>query len=498
MAYLAFVLGIPAVTSVIPADSATLAAAFAPSSLRLDAGSVLSGIAVAIAAAAVSSTCMLLLLQYLAGFLIKACFFLAMAASAIAAAALLSSGLLAPGIIAACLFLLTAVWYWCVRHRIEFAAAHVDVAVTALKSAPTLICVALGALLVQGAWGIMWGFAAMGAGGFIAPTSNSTAVQAIAGGGLGGATTSNELRITAVFFLLLSFFWVSMLIKDVVAFCAASVVGDWWFRGASETHPVAGALRRSLTTSCGTLSLSALLVAVVQAARALYNAALKNAKESGELSRNPLLCLASCLCSACFACATWIIQWANSWAVVFAALTGQAFRASGTAAFTLFKSRGWEAVVNQDLVAVALRIAAVVSACVGALAGGLATYALLGRGGGGAGFGNRAQQAAIAGVLCFFVGAAMSSVLTSVLLSSTRAVFAAWAMSPGALAATHPGHLAKLAAAWEKFHPEAWRASGFHGKLPEGGGGGAGAAKAIAGAVVVANPVSMAGAHIGV
>jgi hypothetical protein len=119
----------------------------------------------------------------------------------------------------------------------------VDVAVAALRSAPTLICVALGALLVQGAWGVLWGLSAMGAGGFIAGNGTSTAAAIPeAAAAVYGAPSGQALA--AVFCLLVSFFWVSMLIKDVVAFSAASVLGDWWFKGDKEAHPVAVSLTR--------------------------------------------------------------------------------------------------------------------------------------------------------------------------------------------------------------------------------------------------------------
>ena len=341
--WLAFAVGLPIVRSAVPSDAASLALTFAAGSLRLDSSAVLSGIAIAVGAAALSALIMLLLLQKLAGWLIRFCFFLAMAALAGAAAALLAYSLLAPGVIAALLFLLVAVWYWCIRHRIDFAAAHVDVAVTALRSAPTLICVALGALLAQGAWGVLWGLSAMGAGGFIAGNSTATGAAAAAlpevAAAAYGAPSSQALA--AVFGLLVSFFWVSMLIKDVVAFSSASVLGDWWFTGAAGTHPVAGALAHSLTSSFGTLTLAALLVAVIQAARTMYNLAVKRAKERGACSRNPLLCVWGCLVGCVLAISSWLISWANSWAVVFAALTGQGYYASGLAAMALFRKRGW-------------------------------------------------------------------------------------------------------------------------------------------------------------
>lgn len=117
--WLALAVGVPVLRASVPSDAASLALSFSAGSLRLDSSAVLSGIAIAVGAAALSALVMLLLLQKLAGFLIRFCFFLALAALAGAAGALLAFSMLAPGVIAALLFLIVGVWYWCIRHRID-------------------------------------------------------------------------------------------------------------------------------------------------------------------------------------------------------------------------------------------------------------------------------------------------------------------------------------------------------------------------------------------
>jgi len=173
-----------------------------------------------------------------------------------------------------------------------------------------------------------------------------------------------------------------------------------------------------------------------------------------------------------------------------AALTGGSLASSGAAAAALFRRRGMDAAVNQTIVGCALGAAALLGAAAGALAGGGAAWALLGPE-----TANRALQAGVAAALCFCVGAAMTTVLTPVVLASTRAVFVAFALSPRALARTHPAHLARLGAAWGAFHPEALRGAGYGAAALATGGAGAphaGAGAPHAGApkdVVVPSPL---------
>jgi hypothetical protein len=74
---------------------------------------------------------------------------------------------------------------------------------------------------------------------------------------------------------------------------------------------------------------------------------------------------------------------------------------------------------------------------------------------------NRGLIAALAAVFAFVCGFAMSAVMNAVLVSAVRTVFVCFALNPAALAAAHPGHLATLAGAWAEFHPTVWSTCGY-------------------------------------
>lgn len=466
-------------------------------SQRINPRALVAGVGVAVGAAAVSSTATLCLLQHAGGLLIRACFFVAIGGQLICGAALLAYASVPAGIVLLCLGAFTLLYYLCVRGRIAFAAAHVEVASAAMRNSPTIFCVGLLALLAQAIWSVVWGLAAAGAGTYISSTSNSTATFAIVDP-MPQLSSSDSGRVTLIFLLLLSFFWVSTFIHDVVSFTAAATTGDWWFKGDSESHPVRHALCRAVTTSCGTLAFSSLIVATVKAARKLYELYVQQAKKSGELGRNPLVAVLACVGCCIICCLERIVNFANEWAVVMAALKGGSFLSSGSSAWTLFKHRGWDLVVNSSLINTALVAASLLGAALGALAGGAACYAVLGEV-----TANRALQAGVAATMCFFVGLFMTSVITAIVLSSTRAVFVAFASAPAALLRTHPAHAIQLARAWAEFHPAEWQSSGFAAKFggalaPSGEFAASGAAKGAAsvdehGTHVVTNAVFRGG-----
>jgi hypothetical protein len=408
----------------------------------LNADIMIRAVVLAIFVGGVCAVVMLQLLQRLGGGLIRASFFLTIGVKVLCGAIFLFNGLLAPGIALLIFAAGSAMYYFCcARHRVAFAAAHVQLATMSLKGAPDLIFLNIVLLLAQGLWCLLWGLAALGVEFSI--NNNGQTSTGANGNGLSGTV--------AVFVALLSLYWGSATLHNVSAFCSASVLGDWWWRGAAETRPVRGAIHRAFTTSFGTLSFGAFLVAMCNALKTMQKIAEEGSK--GE-KKSPALAFASCILGCILACFTAIIEWANQWAIVYAALTGLSFKPAGLAAVELFKRRGWGALINQDLVGTALFLASFISASFGGLAGGFVAYTLDKSV-------QRVSHAAIAAFLSFAVAMIMASILSEIIATGTRAVFVAWATDPAALAATHPEELKILAHAWYEAHPQLLHDSGY-------------------------------------
>ena len=428
---------------------------------------VLRALLVAAGAAAAVAVTMFECLRRQGGALIRVALLMSVALQIIAGGALIGVGTVPAGGVFIVLGLITLVYYGCVRSRIPFAAAHVSIATAALARAPGLACVALGCLIAQTAWSALWTLAALG----IEHAVNT-------GGG------SSSTGVIASFLMLVSFFWGSVLIRNVAAvrccpacakalfplpalhlfahaaparphfwqFCAASCVGSYWWHGDNDRAPTAGAAKRALTTSFGTLSLSALLVSIAEAARTVARNASKHSKDKS-LAVAVITCVALCVVTIFAA----LMRFINKWAVVFAALTGASLVEAGTAVLDLFTARGFDAIINDDLVSTALALASVGAAAIGALAGGAVSYA--------ADTSTNSDfivaHAIIAAILAFCVGLGMASCIASFIETATRAVFVAWALSPGSLAQTHRADFDQIASAWRTAHPEAFNAAGY-------------------------------------
>jgi branched-subunit amino acid permease len=123
-----------------------------------------------------------------------------------------------------------------------------------------------------------------------------------------------------------------------------------------------------MTTSFGSICFGSLLVAIVQALRALAN----QARAEGDAGI--LACIAECI----LACLASILEYFNKWAFVYVGLYGYSYLEAGKNVMTLFQNRGWEAIVADDLVGNTMFLVSVIvgglTGCVGLVVAASSDY----------------------------------------------------------------------------------------------------------------------------
>jgi hypothetical protein len=93
-----------------------------------------------------------------------------------------------------------------------------------------------------------------------------------------------------------------------------------------------------------------LIVALIQALRALANEARQNG-DAGALA-----CIAECL----LGCLQGIAEYFNKWAFVYVGLYGYSYLEAGKNVITLFKNRGWDAIIADDLIGNVLLLVSII------------------------------------------------------------------------------------------------------------------------------------------
>jgi len=215
--------------------------------------------------------------------------------------------------------------------------------------------------------------------------------------------------------------------------------GTWWFvpeeGKACCSSGVYNSLYRSLTTSFGSICFGSLVVAIVQALRQMVHSARQ--QEGGIL-----LCLLECI----IACIEDIIEYFNKWAFVYVGLYGYSYFEAGKNVFSLFRNRGWDAIIADNLVGNALFL---VSLVVGGLTGGvgiaIAATPILDDAAGNA--------TLITFFIGFLVGLVICSVLMSVVGSGVNTVIVLYAEAPAEFQQNYPELSNQMREAWQKVYP---------------------------------------------
>ena len=196
------------------------------------------------------------------------------------------------GIVGAIFFLIGICYARAVWSRIPFAAVNMTTSATAIKhNLGSIIWAYIFTAILVG-WIVLWSISFSG-------VFNSTYV-------CNDINQQCEVNYGLLFLLFVSFFFTQQVIQGCIHVMIAGTVATWWV--APEESGCCGkglcnSVIRTLTTSFGSICFGSLLVAIVQALRALANSARQNG-DGGILA-----CIAECI----LACLASILEYFNKW-----------------------------------------------------------------------------------------------------------------------------------------------------------------------------------------
>jgi hypothetical protein len=316
-------------------------------------------------------------------------------------------GAAVPGVIMLILGGLNALYVYFVRNRIEFSATILTIVVEVLKKFPASYWVAYASVLAQAVWMLIW---VIGAGSTLNQLEKDKSSQGNQG--------------FVYFIFLVSFYWSSQVIKNVVHVTVSGVLGTWYFLYPANAppSPTSAAFKRATTTSFGSICLGSLIIAVIRALRTMVRAAKDN---KNEWVRCIVLCFLNCLDS--------LVTYFNVYAFTQVAIYGKTYCEAATATWQLLKSRGIDAIINDDLIGTVLTFGALIGGLVVAVIGAVcAKWVVV--------FDPWGIWAAIG----FLIGFAMTLICMEVVQSAVCALFVCFAEDPQALNDTKPEVYAKF------------------------------------------------------
>mmetsp|Transcript_28641 Transcript_28641/g.51793 ORF Transcript_28641/g.51793 Transcript_28641/m.51793 type:complete len:493 (-) Transcript_28641:409-1887(-) len=348
------------------------------------------------------------------------------------------SGSIIGGIFGAIFFLIFCCYAKAVWPRIPFASVNLLTACTAIKKNAGTILVAYFFVALAFGWTLLWSVSLMGVWDKVIQAKTVTVGDNV-------SYEQNSVNYGYLFLLLLSYFFTHQVIQNTTHVAVAGTVGSWWFSPEDATSccsaGLMGSLIRALTTSFGSICFGSLLVAIIQSLKAL-------AQTARNQDNGILICLAECILS----CLESILEYFNKWAFVYVGLYGYSYLEAGKNVFTLFKNRGWEAIIADDLIN---NVFFFLSLCVGGICAAIG-YAFNEDSPEGW-FDNSPNPGSISSTcagLGFVAGLVLSSILMSTIASAVNTVIVCFAEGPAEFEANHPELSRKMRETWLEFYPD--------------------------------------------
>ena len=233
-------------------------------------------------------------------------------------------GAISVAVVAGIGLVFTVYFTYVVWKRIPFAASTLVTALTAVKCNIGLAFFAYNNLLVTFLWSLWWSIACL-------------ATFYVLGDCNAEFYCENEINGFLLFLFLVSFYWTTQVIKNVVHVTVAGTVGTWWFvpgEARSCCSPaVVNSYWRSITTSFGSICFGSLLVAIIQATQEIVY--------SMRTQENSLiLCIIDCI----LLILERLVEYFNKWAYIYVGLYGYGFIEASTNVLTVsfYKTKSQE------------------------------------------------------------------------------------------------------------------------------------------------------------
>lgn len=319
------------------------------------------------------------------------------------------------------------------QRRLPFAAANLNVAITAITTNHGLLFIAFGiSILINFFYSIICILAYFG----------SYSKREI---DTGDSVQPHRFMIV---FLLVVYYWTTEVGKNVIHVTTAGVMGTFWFAPDDASTfwspAIYDSFYRSITFSFGSICFGSLVTTILH----LVNQWIRDARtmhRRTNLGPSMILCVLECMSTFLER----IITYFNKWSYVYIGLYGYDYLTAGNKVITLFAERGWTAIMNDQLVSSVLTL---VSTMIGIGAGCVGLLLSLAHPAWVKGFGDYAPIVAF--LVPAIIGIAMALILTSVIVAAVDTVVVAFAEAPMEFERNHPGLSAQMVTAWRHVYPD--------------------------------------------
>jgi hypothetical protein len=347
-----------------------------------------------------------------------------------------------------------------VWHKVPFATANLQIALAAIKDNHGLWIIAYAVKLKMYVWITLWLGAALEM--VVFQTGWVTDCSSLPDDDYSdwNCTMTTRGKFIALG-MLLSLYWTTQVIRNVFRTAIAGVVGTWWFdpdeaRSASArgngglcgccgcSTAIVDSWIRSGIHSLGSIALGSLLIAILKVVQLLVTCGRGQRDRQRRLRGIEGTDFAFCLLQFIVDKLERLMEYINMWALVYVGLYGYDYWTAGKQVSGLFRQRGWDVIITDNLVSRSLGMMSIFICIITGLLGLLLGFVFLGFTG-----------AIYAFILGFLLGGSSCLVLFGVVTSAVNTVVVCFAESPNSLRENghDPEHFNALVDAYRTAYP---------------------------------------------
>jgi len=317
----------------------------------------------------------------------------------------------------------TGLYFICYRGHLEFAGACLEISSQIVAQNPATEFVALGMVLVQAAWSMVFSSALIGLQVYIKEDPHQ------------------PLQNYGIMWvgIILTFYWGQQVIRNIVVCTTAGTTASWWFnRDHTQRHPTWDAFWRACTTSLGAIAFGSFFVAIIQTAAYVLNKLKRYLDKSG---CHLLACVVRCVV-CCVRCIQKCLEIFNFYCYVVVGIYGYGYLHAGAHVLSIFASKGLLLAEEGTLVELVLLLGTGVVALVTGASGALTVHR---------------NPELVEGIYypvtttmlcCTIIGHGIAQTMFGVLEAANATVFVCYVENPHALHNDHPKAYLKLHKAW--------------------------------------------------
>ncbi|KAJ3261960.1 putative choline transporter, neither null mutation nor overexpression affects choline transport [Boothiomyces macroporosus] len=386
--------------------------------LNVPTKDMIIGFSISAVAGFIFSLVYFLLIQKFAGTLITITMVIACVLNFVVAGIFFALGQIVPAIIWLILAAIIAWCYWSWRSRIPFAKVMLKNVTSITGKYPATIFVGVIGLVFQLAFVTYWAFGAV---------SITQLVQ--------NKVVSQGVGYGLLVYMVFVFYWTSQIIGNAVHITNCGLFATYYFQGVSDgnggvtlavSNPTAKAAKRAMTSGLGPNCYGSLLIALIETLKFIINNA-RNDQSNDNIACQLLLCCIACILSMFED----LLEYFNRYAFAQVAIYGKDYCSAAKDTWELAKSRGIDAIINDNLISNVLSIGSLI---IGLLTGGIALLYVKSS----TDFEGTVVAYVFFGVIALFIGIVEFSVLAGVIDSGVVTTFVCLAEDPQALLNTKP------------------------------------------------------------